>query len=182
MLSFHFSINLCSEHVFHWAKRQFSNFLSFDWLKKVSFCETVLKTVSLTKKQSLRPNFNRWVTQLMYLIFMKLKYEGIRAFSFSTICTANLRKYMARCHNLIFYLKRFTKNVKHQHLHFLQPQGKSIWRKAWQNTRIFYGCLTSGMLFVALLCEMIKCLVAEPRPHYLDTCQPISLNCSTPGQ
>ena len=113
---------------------------------------------------------------------MKLEHVGIRAPFISTICTAKLAKYMVRCRNLIFYIKRFTKKANVNTYIFLQTQGKSIWRKAWQNTRIFYGCLTSGMLFVALLCEMIKCLVAEPRPHYLDTCQPISLNCSTPGQ
>ena len=52
MLSFHLSINFCSEHVFHWSKRQFSNFLSFDWLKKVSFCVTFQK-LSPSPKNSL---------------------------------------------------------------------------------------------------------------------------------
>ena len=79
MLSFHLSIIFCSEHVFHWAKRQFSNFLSFDWLKKVSFRETFLKTVSFTQKQSLRPNFNRWGTELT---FLKIKMLIFQSFNF----------------------------------------------------------------------------------------------------
>ena len=53
---------------------------------------------------------------------------------------------------------------------------------AWKITRKYYGCLTSGLLFAGLLCEMLKCLVAEPRPHFLDTCQPISLNCNETGK
>ena len=55
-------------------------------------------------------------------------------------------------------------------------------QRAWAVTKIFYGCFTSGLLFAGLLLEVLKSLVAEPRPHFLDTCQPISLNCSYPGQ
>ena len=55
-------------------------------------------------------------------------------------------------------------------------------QRAWTVTKIFYGCFTSGLLFAALLLEVVKSMVAEPRPHFLDTCQPISLNCSYTGQ
>ena len=44
----------------------FSNFLQFDWLKKVSFSETFLKTCLFHKKQSLRLNFKRLGTLLVY--------------------------------------------------------------------------------------------------------------------
>ena len=45
--------------IFCWAKRQFSNFLQSDWLKKVSSCETFSKPVSETK-------FNRLGTLLIF--------------------------------------------------------------------------------------------------------------------
>ena len=48
------------EHVFllncsksHWAKRHFSNFLQFDWLKTVSFRETFLKCIKSRNLKSL---------------------------------------------------------------------------------------------------------------------------------
>ena len=44
MLSCRLRIISCSETVFWWAKRHFSNFLQFDWLKNISLCETFLKT------------------------------------------------------------------------------------------------------------------------------------------
>eukprot|EP00093_Oithona_nana_P013067 13067.XXX_630006_631277_1 [CDS] Oithona nana genome sequencing. len=59
--------------------------------------------------------------------------------------------------------------------------GNQPLRKAWTICRRYYGCLISGMLFSTLLNEILKTLVAEPRPHFLDTCKPLSLNCSGPG-
>ena len=146
--------------------RNFSGRVS-NILKKLCLISSFWKTFTETWNFDETWSSTWWNSSAIYLYNLYCKTQKI---------------YGTRCRNLIFYIKRFTKKANVNTYIFLQTQGKSIWRKAWQNTRIFYGCLTSGMLFVALLCEMIKCLVAEPRPHYLDTCQPISLNCSTPGQ
>lgn len=65
-----------------------------------------------------------------------------------------------------------------------QPVGnlKSSFHKAWKVTKCYYAKLLSGLLFATFLNEVLKTLVAEPRPHFLDTCRPIGLNCSQPGQ
>ena len=138
---------------------------------------------NILKKLSLISKFWKYFTETWNFdeTWSRTWWNSSAIYLYNLYCKTQ-KIYGTRCRNLIFYIKRFTKKANVNTYIFLQTQGKSIWRKAWQNTRIFYGCLTSGMLFVALLCEMIKCLVAEPRPHYLDTCQPISLNCSTPGQ
>lgn len=56
--------------------------------------------------------------------------------------------------------------------------GPSVCKRAWKATRVYYVGLLNGLLFATLLNEVVKTLVAEPRPHFLDTCQPINLNCS----
>ena len=58
----------------------------------------------------------------------------------------------------------------------------SLLKEAWKSTRQVYGCFLSGLVFAALLNEVIKTLVAEPRPHFLDTCKPKNLNCTKPGE
>ena len=55
-------------------------------------------------------------------------------------------------------------------------------KAAFQMIRSYYGCLFSGMLFSILLNQMLKTFVAAPRPHFLDTCRPKSLNCSEHGR
>ena len=59
---------------------------------------------------------------------------------------------------------------------------KRCFKNAWNSTKKLYGCFLSGMVFAALINEIIKTLVAEPRPHFMDTCKPKSLNCSKPNQ
>ena len=49
-------------------------------------------------------------------------------------------------------------------------------------TKAHYGSLLNGLLFGALLTEVLKTLVAEARPHFLDTCKPTNLNCTEKGQ
>lgn len=49
-------------------------------------------------------------------------------------------------------------------------------RQAWQ----WYNQFTFGLLLVIFITEAGKSIVAEPRPHFLDTCQPDkAVNCTS---
>ncbi|KAG5344257.1 PLPP1 phosphatase, partial [Acromyrmex heyeri] len=50
-------------------------------------------------------------------------------------------------------------------------RSKLIWR--------WYGHYTAGILTLTLLCEAMKFMIGEPRPHFLDTCKPReAANCT----
>ncbi|KYN07276.1 Lipid phosphate phosphohydrolase 3 [Cyphomyrmex costatus] len=50
-------------------------------------------------------------------------------------------------------------------------RSKLIWR--------WYGQYTAGILTLTFLCEAMKILIGEPRPHFLDTCKPReAANCT----
>ncbi|XP_018304927.1 phospholipid phosphatase 1 isoform X2 [Mycetomoellerius zeteki] len=50
-------------------------------------------------------------------------------------------------------------------------RSKLIWR--------WYGHYAAGILTLILLCEVMKLLIGEPRPHFLDTCKPReATNCT----
>jgi len=66
--------------------------------------------------------------------------------------------------------------------HQQQPKQYSVQKLALKSTKAYYGSLLNGLLFGALLTEVLKTLVAEPRPHFLDTCKPTNLNCTEKGQ
>jgi len=63
-----------------------------------------------------------------------------------------------------------------------EPKQYSINKLALNSTKHLYGSFCNGLLFGALLTEVLKTLVAEPRPHFLDTCKPLNLNCTEKGQ
>lgn len=55
------------------------------------------------------------------------------------------------------------------------PKGENLsdtMKVAWRKAMRHYGNLISGLVFGAFINEVIKTLVAEPRPHFLDTCRP----------
>ncbi|XP_018057000.1 PREDICTED: phospholipid phosphatase 1-like isoform X1 [Atta colombica] len=50
-------------------------------------------------------------------------------------------------------------------------RSKLIWR--------WYGHYAAGILTLTLLCEAMKVIIGEPRPHFLDTCKPReAANCT----
>ncbi|XP_066582230.1 phospholipid phosphatase 1-like isoform X2 [Prorops nasuta] len=56
------------------------------------------------------------------------------------------------------------------------PLGGSRTRQIWS----WYGHYLVGLTILALVCEIMKVLIGEPRPHFLDTCKPReAVNCTT---
>lgn len=43
-------------------------------------------------------------------------------------------------------------------------RAKQIW--------LWYGHYTIGIIGLTFICDVMKTLVGEPRPHFLDTCKP----------
>jgi len=54
---------------------------------------------------------------------------------------------------------------------YYDTRSKLIWR--------WYGHYAAGILTLTLLCEAMKVIIGEPRPHFLDTCKPReATNCT----
>ncbi|XP_018362947.1 PREDICTED: phospholipid phosphatase 1-like isoform X2 [Trachymyrmex cornetzi] len=54
---------------------------------------------------------------------------------------------------------------------YYDTRSKLIWR--------WYGHYAAGILTLTLLCEAMKVMIGEPRPHFLDTCKPReAANCT----
>lgn len=52
-------------------------------------------------------------------------------------------------------------------------------RSWWRQALIWYRDFLSGLLFVLTVTVLIKGIVGEPRPHFLDTCKPKeAINCT----
>lgn len=50
-------------------------------------------------------------------------------------------------------------------------RNKQIWH--------WYGHYAAGIATLTLVCEVMKILIGEPRPHFLDTCKPHeAVNCT----
>lgn len=50
-------------------------------------------------------------------------------------------------------------------------------RQLWK----WYGYYTLGWYYLIFVVEVLKMLVGEPRPHFLDSCRPANLHNCTPG-